>query len=201
MAAKKISSKERPATLTIAGHQFQVSALIDELFQFMKDRHDIHLRRLAGEEVWTEDPILQEFKFTNIFRVFDRNTQFILREVIPKGPCDDTEVCFRVILFRMFNRIETWELLTRRLGQLTWKEFDAEQYDVVLRSVAAVHGHAYFIPAPRLGGDDNISNHLRLIFLLMSLQVVSHLKEFRHMQDAVEYICLFPGMGKFTGFQ
>lgn len=203
--APRLSLKKRSTTVTIAKRTFEVSGLLNEFFQFMRDRHDVHVRRLAGEDIWTDDPILEEYKFTNIFRVFDRNTQFILHEVIPsKGiPCDesDTEVCFRVLLFRMFNRIETWELLTRKLGQLTWRNFDAELYDAVLRSVSAVHGHAYFIPAPKLGGHDNISNHLRLIYLLMSLQLDSHLKEFRHMQDAVEYICLFPGMGKFTGFQ
>ena len=201
MVAKGKSGKKPPTSVTICGRRLAVSPLINVLFYWMAERHSIHQRRLAGEETWTDDPILQEYKFTNLFRIFDRNTQFVLRQVIPGGESGLTETCFRVILFRMFNRIETWELLSRQLGQLTWESFDVDTYDSVLRSAQAVHGHAYFIPAPKLGGHDNISNHLRLIYLLMELELPQQLKEFFHMQDAFQYICLFPGMGDFTGFQ
>jgi hypothetical protein len=39
-------------------------------------------------------------------------SQYLIRDVIYAGPQDLDEVVFRVLLFKVFNRIETWGLLT-----------------------------------------------------------------------------------------
>ncbi|KZT65741.1 hypothetical protein DAEQUDRAFT_696672 [Daedalea quercina L-15889] len=101
----------------------------------MAERHQTFLRRAAGEErPWTNDEILERYPFTNVFRVYDRTTQYILRHVINKGSQDLHESCFRVILFRMFNKIETWKYLKEQIGELTWADFDVYTYEKVLEA-------------------------------------------------------------------
>jgi len=64
---------------------------------------------------WTDDPILSAFKFTNVYGASDRFSQFLTREVIYEGDQSIREVFFRVILFKLFNKIETWQLITNAL--------------------------------------------------------------------------------------
>lgn len=46
-----------------------------ELFDFIKERHLIWERRDLGEKKpWTDDPILQTYKFCNVYRELDRQT-------------------------------------------------------------------------------------------------------------------------------
>jgi hypothetical protein len=42
-------------------------------------------------------------------------SQYLIRDVVYAGPQDPEEVVFRVLLFKFFNRIETWELLCDRV--------------------------------------------------------------------------------------
>lgn len=62
---------------------------------------------------WTEDSILQSYFFCNTFRVLDKLSQYIIREVIEKGPQNPEEIAFRIILFNSFTKIETIAQSTR----------------------------------------------------------------------------------------
>ena len=42
------------------------------------------------------------------------------------------ETFFRIILFKFFNKIETWELMEEAVGALTWEGFDFRKLDGLL---------------------------------------------------------------------
>ncbi|TFY66654.1 hypothetical protein EVG20_g4447 [Dentipellis fragilis] len=193
-------------TVTIRDRELRVSPVLDTLFKWMAERHAIQQRRLAGEPApWTDDPIFQNNPFTNVFRVFDRVTQYILRHVVNEGDQDLHESCFRVILFRCFCRISTWELLQKHLGPLTWRNFDIRAYEEVLsvsyQDGVSLYGAAYQMPAPDLGGTTAYENHLRLIKLMMEEDLPGQLGEVDELSDAYGRVNLFPGMGNFLAFQ
>ncbi|KAI0044558.1 hypothetical protein FA95DRAFT_1496875 [Auriscalpium vulgare] len=201
---KKHAKVER--TAVIAGRELPISPVLDTFFLWTAERHSIHQKRVAGESwPWTEDPIFQQHAFTNVFRIFDRTTQYILRHVVHEGDPDLHETCFRVILFRFFCRISTWELLVARLGTPTWRNFDLDAYEAVLRveydSQRPLYGTAYIMPAPPLGGATNFANHLRLLKLMMDVDLPGQLAGLSEMSDAFERIALFPSMGDFLAFQ
>ena len=92
-------------------------------------------RRLEGcPPPWTEDPVIQAHKFTNAYRTADRVSQYLIRNVIYRSdlPGDAEEVVFRILLFKLFNKIETWELLQEDLGPLTYAGYSFKRYDRVL---------------------------------------------------------------------
>lgn len=70
-------------------------------FEWVNERHSIWRRRDAGEEVWTEDPIMLEWAFTNVFRQLDRGT-VALRDLLKICPPD--RVTWTVTWYRLFNR-------------------------------------------------------------------------------------------------
>lgn len=53
---------------------------VEELSKFVIERHNIYLRRLEGKpKPWTQDPILQKYRFCNVYRELDAVTQWIAR--------------------------------------------------------------------------------------------------------------------------
>lgn len=85
----------------------------EEFFKFARTRHDIYVNRTAGlPKPWTQDPILLEYKFTNIFRELDRTTVWFRDNI--RNPLRLTpDVLFATIAFRWFNRISTGEAILR----------------------------------------------------------------------------------------
>lgn len=193
--------------VAIDGETYQASEVFETFFWFVCERHLVLQRRLSGEAApWTEDSILASHPFVNVFRVFDRNTQFILKEVIGMGRAHSLrDGFFRVLLFRTFNKVETWQYLQRKLGPLMADNFDVVKYDRLLTramdSGMSLYNAAYIMPAPTLGYVRNHSNHLRLIDTMMSLKAYDKLKKMEHLKDAHGYITLFPSMGEFMAMQ
>ena len=91
----------------------------DTYWRFAAERQRVfHCRADRLPPPWTTDPILQQHKFTSVYRTAGQLSQYLIRDVIEAGPQEPREVLFRVLLFKVFNRIGTWELLARRLGGL-----------------------------------------------------------------------------------
>ena len=122
-----------PNIVSIAGMELHSSPILDTFFKFVVERHAIHQRRLAGQPPpWTTNDVMAKYPFTNVFRVFDRGSQYVLHNVINVGDQSLTEQCFRVMLFRAFNKEETWEYMEERLGGVTWRNFDLQAYEEIL---------------------------------------------------------------------
>ena len=80
---------------------------------WINERHSIYLKRDAGEPwPWTADPILQEYKFTNVFRQLDRVTKAWTNYYEEHVDAPYTEIFRNLMVFRMFN----WPLTYAALG-------------------------------------------------------------------------------------
>lgn len=85
-------------------------AKITDLAYWINERTAIYVKRQRGEKwPWTQDPILQEWKFTNAFRQLDKGTVY-LREMLQHGGPPDLMV-WNIIWYRMFNWYEHAENL------------------------------------------------------------------------------------------
>ncbi|MHB9024600.1 MAG: nucleotide kinase domain-containing protein, partial [Armatimonadota bacterium] len=114
------------------------SPVFETYWRFAAERQQVFFRRWAGApSPWTDNPILHTYKFTNAYRAADRVSQYLIRHVIYRGDSAPEEVFFRTILFKLFNRIDTWELLCAALGDITWADFDFDRYTTVLESAMA----------------------------------------------------------------
>lgn len=85
----------------------------EEIFwYFMNERHSIYLKKQKGiPKPWTDDPILQYYKFTNIFRELDKDTVWVKENI--RDPLDDPKtydlLLFNVALFRQTGNTEGWQ--------------------------------------------------------------------------------------------
>ncbi|KAF8970599.1 hypothetical protein BDZ97DRAFT_52967 [Flammula alnicola] len=206
--AKKTSSTKvaLPEPITICGITLRPTIAFDTFWRVAAERKAIDDRRRAGQPApWTDDKILRDYFFCNTYRVLDKGCQYLIKEVIEEGSQDPVEVVFRVILFNLFTKIETWELLDRALGPLTWETYDREKYRKVLSRALgqglALYTGAYIKPAPHFGFDLNYINHLCLLETLMENMLPSRLLAAQYMANVYEYLVSFPSMGPFSTYQ
>src|SRR3990167_5346532 len=84
------------------------TVVYDTYWRFAAERLRMFYRRLRGEVgPWTDDPILRAHRFTNTYRATDRVSQYLIKEVQYRAdrPGSATEIFFRTLLFKIFNRI------------------------------------------------------------------------------------------------
>lgn len=78
-----------------------------KFFAFARERHMITLKRAHGLPApWTQDPVLRNYRFTNVFRELDTTTIWF-REKIRNPLRNDLWVVPATVIFRWFNRVET----------------------------------------------------------------------------------------------
>lgn len=81
-------------------------------WDFINERHRVYLKKAAGlEKPWTEDSILQHWKFTNVFRELDRGTVWLRENFIEKHWEEGPLLLFNIAWYRMFNLTDTGEFL------------------------------------------------------------------------------------------
>lgn len=82
---------------------------VQELFKFIEERHAIFERRTKGlPKPWTQDRILQQYRFCNVYRELDTQTLWFAenwRQPYRKDP----DLWFASLLFRFVNWNETAE--------------------------------------------------------------------------------------------
>jgi hypothetical protein len=164
------------------------------------------LRAEGAQPPWTTDPILAKHRFTNTYRASDRVSQYLIRHIIYDGSQDGEDVVLRTLLFKLFNRISTWELLVDRLGSVpTWKGFDVDRYASILDSAYArgdrLYSAAYIMPSPAFGSPRKHRNHLQLLDLMMRDSVPAKIARARSLLEVFEIIRGYPSLGDFLAFQ
>lgn len=183
------------------------TSVFDTYWRFAAERQGIFFRRIAGElPPWTKDRVLAAYRFTNVYRASDRVTQFLIKEVIYKGDQNLENAFFRIILFKLFNRIETWELLREQLGELDYVGFDIRKYDSILTKALKqgkqIYSAAYIMPSGgRRGHARKHRDHLGLLQMMMQEELPARIAEARSMKRVFELLRSFPMVGDFLAYQ
>jgi hypothetical protein len=182
----------------------------DSYWRFAAERQQIFYQRVLGAAgPWTGDPVLGQYKFTNAYRASDRVSQFLIRKVIYREDLPDTaaELVFRILLFKLFNKIETWELLEASFGPITFETYTFDRYDRVLSAALAtgqrIYSAAYIMPpgSGTFGYKAKHQNHLKLLEYMMQDALPDRLADARSMQAGFEILRSYPTIGDFLAYQ
>jgi hypothetical protein len=177
-------------------------------WKFAAERQDIFFKRFNGEIYpWTKDKILNQYKFTNVYRATDRVSQYLIKNVIYKGSQKPEEVFFRLLLFKIFNRISTWEVLENELFKISFKDYSFKMYDKVLSEMLQnkfpIYSAAYIMASGRstFGCERKHQNHLQLIELMIKEKVPYKLQQCKSMNEAYTLLHSYSTIGDFLGYQ
>ena len=194
--------------LKVAEPLLRQTIVFDTYWRFAAERQALYLRRLSGAHApWTADSILRSYRFTNAYRAADRVSQYLISEVQYRSDRlqSTDEVVFRTLLFKIFNRIETWELLERSLGRMSWRSANREAVCDVLndafRRGQRLYSAAYIMPSPALGEKRKHANHLALLWQMMSDGLASQVEKAKSLSEVYGLILSYQSMGPFLAFQ
>lgn len=176
---------------------------------FAYERQNIFWKKVNDEKSpWTEDKILQEYKFCNSYRVNDRVSQYLLQNVIYNGKkYSDEDILFRIIVFKLFNKESTWELLLNHFEDITLKLFSVSDYSKVLENAILngikIYNDAYISCANKVFGyNRKHDNHLALLNkMFFEDKMQEKIIKSKTMKEAFNIIKSYPLIGNFMAYQ
>jgi hypothetical protein len=184
---------------------------IYELYwHFASERQRAFERRVAGRPgPWTDDLILQTYKFCNAFRAADRVSQYMIRDV-----CYHTEACtpedraFQIVAFRTFSKMETWRSVRGFLGRYpTLDDLGDGSFTAALDHAKRANGGLYtgaFIlcATDAYGQSLKHLNHVELFrHMFLREALGERIQEAPTLRAVYDLLHSFPLMGDFMSYQ
>ena len=183
------------------------SSIYSTYWKFATKRQEIFYQRQNNTCACSDDPILQNYKFTNAYRASDRVSQYLIRNVIYNGGIYSNEdTIFRILLFKLFNKIETWQYLEEYFGDINYQEYSFQKYDNALmeriNSGNKIYSAAYIMPSANMFGyEKKHRNNLMLLESIMNSNFSRELANAKSLKNIYEKLLSYPSIGKFLAFQ
>ncbi len=178
----------------------------DTYWHFAYERQNIFWNKYYQKNITTTDEILSKYKFTNAYRVNDRVSQFLLKNVIYDGKHKEEDLLFRILLFKIFNKIETWQGISEILGEISYSTFDTVRYKKAFEELSSkkkIYSGAYIMPSGKsqFGHTIKYENHLDLLHYMMNDKLLSKIKKCHSLEDLYNILLTYPSLGRFLAFQ
>jgi len=170
----------------------------EPLWYFLRERQAIYERRMAGEpKPWTQDPILRDYRFTNVDRELDTVTQWI-RKNIRQLYMRDPALWFNLAIARFIN----WPDTLKELGY--FHRWEPARFTEVMAARQAngqkCYTGAYMVRGDVQGGLATKHEYLaHKVFtpLWAAREDVAMVLGRNSLEEAQTYLVKFFGMGGF----
>ncbi|MBO9049524.1 nucleotide kinase domain-containing protein [Curtobacterium flaccumfaciens] len=182
----------------------------DIYWRFAAERQRVFEARTAGVAgPWTSDPILQTYKFCNVFRAADRVSQDLIRTVCYSGnetPVDD--LAFQIVAYRTFSNTATWAQLTLDLGHVPGLDdlrsgaFEAALSGMRDRKQRIYTGAFILCATDAYGRRLKHLNHVELFKdMFLQSQLAQRIVDAPSLRAVYDLLHAFPLMGDFMSYQ
>lgn len=183
--------------------------IYDTFWYFTVERQNIFTKKFNKEKKpWSSDKIFQQYKFTNTYRVLDRVSQYLISNVIAHEKDFTLEDnLFRILFFKMFNKIETWEYLSKKFIDISYSTYTFDKYDKELTKMMEkkikIYSAAYIMPSgvTSFGFKKKHQNNLKLLEKIMQDKPIHKINKMKSMEELYEYLKSFPMIGSFLAYQ
>lgn len=168
---------------------------------WISERHSIYLNRKAGKpKPWSDDPIFQQYKFTNVFRQLDRGTVWLTDNFIAPHWNDPLDlIVFNCCWYRFFN----WTGTGERLGwQTSWRASDwARKLRSARRRGEQVFTGAHIVWGPK--GQDKVGGVLSNCTAAWKARhdIVNSTRFYRTLEGTFEELKKVQGCGDFIAYE
>lgn len=178
----------------------------DVYWQFATERQRVYRNRLEGLNgaAATADPVLGAYRFTNAYRASDRVSQYLISQVIYDESREWADTFARVLVFKLFNRVDTWEHLQSSVGQVSLTALFSEQLDDALAALPPkqpVYNAAYIMPPPRNRSGAKFRRHLSLLRHMIRDNAHQRIEAAPSMAAAFEILSSYESIGPFLAYQ
>jgi len=180
----------------------------DTYWKFAYRRQEVFLNRLQGvTDNITDDDILKKYKFTNVYRACDRVSQYLIKKVIYSDEYSTRDIFLRIILFKLFNKIETWELLENKFGVICEDNFSFTKYknylDKEMNKGTVLYSNAYMMASGCKEFDVTRKHHAHLMLInkMMKESLPERIQSCASMSAGYDLLLGYPLIGNFLAYQ
>lgn len=185
------------------------------LYEFITQRYMIHLKKDVLKETppWTTDQVLRDFRFTNIRREHDKESKWVIEHI-----ANNPELCYEdkllnVILFRLYNKHETAELISMPFKFSETPDWNPEWYRGLFEAAlvedpkrvfftAAFHTVGMKITLKKVTGEDYAPMRvLKFMRTLIDTNLVDRIKSCLNQEGVYKELIGYDGIGGFLGYQ
>lgn len=172
--------------------------VLDTYWRTAAERQEIFYRKIRGENISTEDPVFIHYKFCNVYRASDRVSQFLIKNVIYDKKRSEQDTLFRIFLFRLLNKIETWE----KLDEVSLDNFEKLEKKLdILKSGGPIYGNAFILCANKVFGfEEKHKNHIKLLEEVFKKNKVDFTKA-KSLKELFLMLRELPLIGDFMAYQ
>lgn len=185
--------------------------IYDLYWAFASRRHTAFEARLRGGAwPWSDDPILQTFKFCNVFRALDRVSQYLIGEVAYGTDTMTTPLdrIFQLVAFRTFSKIGTWSEVSAildgapRLEHLRSGALEQALDEVKARAGGLYTGAFILCATKAFGFDEKHRNHVALFrHMFIDNACAERALDAHSLEALVALLQSFPLIGPFMAYQ
>ena len=185
------------------------------LYNFIKRRYVIHLRKdvLKKDPPWTTDQVLRDFRFTNIRREHDKESKWVIEHIANNPELSYEDKLLNVILFRLYNKHETAELISMPFKFSQTPDWNPEWYRSLFEAAlvedpkrvfftAAFHTVGMKNTLKRVTGESYAPMRiLKFIKILINEGLVNDIKACVNQQEVYQTLTDYNGIGRFLAYQ
>lgn len=181
---------------------------------FIRERYKIHLKKdfYGKNKPWTKDPILNEYRFTNIRREHDFETRYLIQNVSENEFLSYRQKLLNTVLFRLFNKHETFEIMgapfkfewawTYKLARKKLLEYHEEHPSYVFFTSAFYTSGLKMGIKPMFPKETFVPGTiLRFLKYLNESDFIDQITTAETQKDVFEVLKNQPGIGEFLAYQ
>lgn len=181
---------------------------LDLFLYYIGERYRIHIRKDLKHlpQPWTDDKILRKYRFTNVRREQDYTTRWLIDNIC-KADIRYLQKLANIVLFRIFNKVSTAELLGIPIS--SFKNLDPIQVaeDVESMLTDTPFTGAYLCSGLKTymrkyaGSDSDIESALILVRDLTENRFWRRISHSSSPQEVIDLLQECPGISEFMSYQ
>lgn len=182
--------------------------VFDTYWKFAAERQNVFFNKIHKKDTLTEDKVISKHKFTNTYRASDRVSQYLINNIIYKKSFSEKDTLLRIILFKIFNKIETWQLLEKKCKEISIDTFSFRNFSEILSqrmlSKEPIYSAAYIMASAKknYGFIRKHENHLKLIEQeVIKGDLFEKVQNSKSLEEVFFSLKSLPTFGDFLSFQ
>lgn len=187
-----------------------------ELFvHWIEERYKVHIKKDNGEpQPWTQDKIIENYRFTNVRREQDRQTKYLIDNIVNNNKLSLEEKIVNCTMFRYWNLWDTMKLFGGPWSKKSIIDQSAHRQALVkythITSDNPRHGFftkAFFTSGAKMGvrsyfNDPNmVMGAFHLAKYMYEQNIPNNCLECKNQAEVFEILKSMPGIANFLGYQ
>jgi len=171
---------------------------------FLTERQRIWLRRSRGaSQPWTQDPILQVEFITNVYRILDPGTEYLLENILSMDASDEAKV-FNIMLYRLMGSVPSTHA---KIGFLNPESYEPQVLVDALADTPddyRIFGDAYRVASYTAEGSKSKVENIASMFGYLAggmTETVRRIKSSREVVEVYKVFEVMKGFGEFLAHQ